>query len=166
MNRLTGAVRFVSCVRGEGERALMRAVLQDAIRCLSGQVGGGHQRLALAQQARDWIASRDEEWPFSFENVCQGLGLDAHRLRPQLLRMPMSVVPDRPTRIARRASRDHQIRSLHRAGWTLATLAAKFDVGTPRIAQICRRGVVAGGADRQPGQPEAAFSGPPEPAGI
>jgi hypothetical protein len=144
----------------------MRAVLRDAIRCLAGQVGDGQRRLRLARQARGWVASHEEESPFSFENVCQGLGLDAARLRPQLLRMPISVAPDGRTRIALRASRDHQIRSLHRVGWTLAKLAAKFGVGTTRIAQICRRDVVAGGPEHQPGQPEAAFSGPPEPAGI
>jgi hypothetical protein len=159
MGRLTGAVRFAPCVPGEGERALMRAVLQDAIRCLAGEVGSGEERLELARQARDWVASHDQEWPFSFEHLCDGLGLDAARLRPRLLRMPVSVVPDWRERIARRASRDDQIRSLHRAGWTLAALAAEFGVGTMRIGQICRRGVLAGGPDRHPGQLEAAFSG-------
>src|SRR5207245_7357753 len=38
-----------------GERALMRAVLEDAIRCLRGEAGPVHQRTRLAAEARSWI---------------------------------------------------------------------------------------------------------------
>jgi len=69
-----------------GERALMRAVLEDAMRCLIGEVGPRHQRGALAAEARQWIETADPRWPFSFENVCDGLGLNAANLRRRLLR--------------------------------------------------------------------------------
>src|SRR5882672_10265351 len=80
-----------NAVRTEGgpagsERALMRAVLEDAIRCLVGELGPRHQRGALAAEAREWIEVADPRWPFSFENVCDGLGLDAANLRRRLLR--------------------------------------------------------------------------------
>src|SRR2546426_927731 len=78
-----------NAVRTEGgpagsERALMRAVLEDAIRCLVGEVGPRHQRGALAAEAREWIETADPRWPFSFENVCDGLGLEAANLRRRL----------------------------------------------------------------------------------
>jgi hypothetical protein len=80
-----------------GERALMRAVLEDAIRCLIGEVGPRHQRGALAAEARQWIETADPRWPFSFENVCDGLGLDAANLRRRLLRdAPAPALPDAP----------------------------------------------------------------------
>jgi hypothetical protein len=80
-----------------GERALMRAVLEDAIRCLIGEVGPRHQRGALAAEAREWIETADPRWPFSFENVCDGLGFDAGNLRRRLLRdAPAPALPDTP----------------------------------------------------------------------
>ena len=80
----------------------MRAVLADAIRCLVGEAGSRHQRRALAAEAREWIALADPGWPFSFENVCDGLGLDAASLRRRLLRdapaprLPAAPVPKLP----------------------------------------------------------------------
>src|SRR5919197_5874514 len=88
--------------RAAGDRALMRAVLADAIRCLVGEAGSRHQRRALAAEAREWIALADPGWPFSFENVCDGLGLDAASLRRRLLRdapaprLPAAPVPKLP----------------------------------------------------------------------
>ena len=71
--------------RSESERALMRAVLVDAIRCVLGEVSPLTERDYLAAEARRWIRSRDEYWPFSFENICAGLDLQAERLRRLLL---------------------------------------------------------------------------------
>ena len=80
-----------------GERALMRAVLEDAIRCLVGELGPRHQRGALAAKAREWIEVADPRWPFSFEHVCDGLGLDAANLRCRLLRAaPAATLREAP----------------------------------------------------------------------
>ena len=79
--------------RAAGERALMRAVLEDAIRCLIGEVGPPHQRGALAAEAREWIETADPRWPFSFENLCDGLGLEAGNLRRRLLRDAPAPAP-------------------------------------------------------------------------
>ncbi|MCI0347479.1 MAG: hypothetical protein L0221_18905, partial [Chloroflexi bacterium] len=38
-----------------------------------------------AREAETWIRSTDLDWPFSFENVCAMLDLDAGRLRTALL---------------------------------------------------------------------------------
>ena len=87
-----------NAVRTEGgpaacERALMRAVLEDAIRCLIGEVGPRHQRGTLAAEAREWIETADPRWPFSFENLCDGLGLEATNLRRRLLRDAPAPAP-------------------------------------------------------------------------
>src|SRR5882724_2635778 len=71
---------------GAAERGLMRALLEDAIGCLAGEIGQQRERLALATEARQWIEDADRQWPFSFENVCDGLGFDAGCLRARLLR--------------------------------------------------------------------------------
>jgi len=69
------------------ERALLRAVLQEAILDARGYATGmsGTERRRAAQEARDWIRSRSVTWAFSFENVCAILGFDADRLRQWLL---------------------------------------------------------------------------------
>ncbi len=65
-----------------GPRALMLAVLEDAIRCL--QVRGRRGRRDAAEAAA-WIRSRDLGWPCSFERVCTALDIHPGRLRTALL---------------------------------------------------------------------------------
>jgi len=52
---------------------------------MNGEGAPRGDRARLASEARRWIVSRDEQWPFSFENVCTWLGLPASRLRVHLL---------------------------------------------------------------------------------
>ena len=59
-----------------GELALMQAVLQDAIICYLGRAK--RRRVdprILSREAEHWIQVRDWESPFSFNNVCEALGL-------------------------------------------------------------------------------------------
>jgi hypothetical protein len=65
-----------------GEKALMLAVLEDAIRCLDRRSRSGAR---LAREAEAWIRANDTRWPFSFVNVCAHLEIDASRLRAALL---------------------------------------------------------------------------------
>jgi len=69
--------------RAAGEFALLRAMLLDAIQCLEGQGCPKRERQRLARDARAWVARRDPA-PFSFENVCEAIGVDAAGLRAQL----------------------------------------------------------------------------------
>src|SRR5256885_16902126 len=69
-----------------GERALMRAVLEDAIHCLAGEVGPVRERPQLAAEARTWVEGADLHWPYSFENVCDHLGFESEQLRTRILR--------------------------------------------------------------------------------
>jgi hypothetical protein len=69
-----------------GEKALMLAVLEDGIRCFQEHLRNprSNPRL-LSQQAEGWIRAIDYEWPFSFNNVCETLGIDPSALRSALL---------------------------------------------------------------------------------
>jgi hypothetical protein len=69
-----------------GERALMLAVLEDGIRCFQENLANPRVRARLmARQAEKWIRSADWDWPFSFNNICESLELDAESLRRRLL---------------------------------------------------------------------------------
>jgi len=70
---------------GEGERKLMQAVLSEAIVCLTGRAGPPRERYQLAAEALRWVRSRDMSWPFSFESICDVLGVNADSLRRRLL---------------------------------------------------------------------------------
>jgi len=77
--------------RGEGERALIRAILEDAVRCLFGESKGAWgDRKRLAADARAWITNPSDAMPFSFENVCGWLDLPPGRLRTYLLEQAAS----------------------------------------------------------------------------
>jgi hypothetical protein len=69
------------------EKRLMLAVLEDAIECFQRYAGardGKRERLFL--EAEKWILTRDSNRPFSFENICDVLGLDPNYIRRGLLR--------------------------------------------------------------------------------
>lgn len=84
------------------ERALRFAILMDAIRCLAGSPGGrSRDRLVLARRAEIWVRRRDTRWPFSFDNVCDALNIDAERMRTYLLNPTSGLVTQRqPPRVA------------------------------------------------------------------
>ena len=72
--------------QASGEKALMLAVLEDGIRCFQEHLRNprSNPRL-LSQQAEAWIRAVDYDWPFSFNNVCETLGIDPGALRSALL---------------------------------------------------------------------------------
>jgi hypothetical protein len=70
------------------ELRLMAAVLEDAISCLSIKAHPvtARQRKQL-EDARQWFAAEDDdEWIFSFRNICEALGIDPAYLRRGLIR--------------------------------------------------------------------------------
>lgn len=69
----------------EPQRRLMAAVLQTALDDCQGAAFPGATRRGAVRRAVAYVASRDRRWPFSFENLCEALALDAGSLR-QLLR--------------------------------------------------------------------------------
>ena len=67
-------------------RALMLALLEDAIACFQGRFFKPFRTNdKLFQEAEEWIHSNDEG-VFSFINVCESLGLDPEALRKGLER--------------------------------------------------------------------------------
>lgn len=64
-----------------GEKALMLAVLEDAIRCFLEPPRGA---VRVQREAEHWIFSGDESWPFSFVNICDALGIAAGPMRRKL----------------------------------------------------------------------------------
>ncbi len=64
----------------------MAAVLQGVVDDVRGSAyrraaGHGSPTTRQLRAAVAYVASRDRRWPFSFENLCEGLDLDPRRLR-------------------------------------------------------------------------------------
>lgn len=71
----------------DGERRLMIAVLEDAVNCFMKQIHATDPKARqLFLDAEEWITAEDRTWFFSFENVCDTLGLDPEYLRAGLLK--------------------------------------------------------------------------------
>ena len=69
------------------ERRLMLAVLQDAIRCYQDNLfTRNRKRKKLFLDTEEWISAIDRDWVFSFEAVCETLGLNPEYVRQGLLR--------------------------------------------------------------------------------
>ena len=68
-----------------GERRLLIAVLEDAVDVYRKQAGAHDVRAqALFRDAEMWIEDLDCTWLFSFQNICEMLGIDAEYLRKGL----------------------------------------------------------------------------------
>jgi hypothetical protein len=123
-----------------GERALMRAVLEDAIRCLAGEVGPVRERPQLATEARAWIEGDDLQWPYSFENVCDHLGFDTDTLRTRILRdapvisVDPSALPGNSDRPRRTTPGEDEIIRMIREGRPLRVVAETFGISISKAS--------------------------------
>jgi hypothetical protein len=71
----------------EPEKSLMMAILEDAIDCYQKYLRAKDKRgKGLFHEAEDWILATDPDWLFSFDNVCDTLGLQPDYLRQGLVR--------------------------------------------------------------------------------
>jgi hypothetical protein len=80
--------QFYGAMGGGGlcsEQRLMLAVLVDAINILQGwnRTGSARKRRAFAE-AGQWVGTRGTSYPFSFDSVCDALGIDSEVLRGRL----------------------------------------------------------------------------------
>jgi hypothetical protein len=102
------------------EQRLMFAVLLDSVIQLQ-----GHNDKDAAEAAR-WIrgAEGDENWPFSFQNICGALGIEADYLARGLLswRTRRAAMPHRGSLRQLRTSHTHvrPLRQRRRRGLVLA----------------------------------------------
>ena len=70
-----------------GEKRLMLAVLEEAVATFQRYVHAQSRRgRRLFAETLEWFASDDLGWPFTFVNLCHGLGFDVDYLRMGLRR--------------------------------------------------------------------------------
>jgi len=73
-------------ISGGGPRALMLAVLEDAVRCIeAGRRRRHFYTRRLAAEAEAWVRCEQRDWPFSFVIICEVLGFDVDAVRARLL---------------------------------------------------------------------------------
>jgi hypothetical protein len=106
---------LAQAARGQAEpqKRLMLAVLQTVVDdCWGTAVRRRRAAASLDREAyrlaKDYIDSVDRAWPFSFENICEAVGLDAGALRRGLAR---GQVEYRPARLAVDAVADRERRA-------------------------------------------------------
>jgi len=69
------------------EKLLLLAVLEEAITTFQRHVADtGRRGRRLFHEAETWLLSEEREWPCSFPNICDALGLDVGYLRDGLTR--------------------------------------------------------------------------------
>ncbi len=81
----------------EPEKRLILAVLEDAVACfqkyLFARDGKGK---ATFREAEEWILEENSEWLFSFENICEVLGINPQYVRQGLIRWKEMTLARRP----------------------------------------------------------------------
>jgi len=90
----------------EPEKLLMMAVLEDAIKCVEKCArfkSGGNRK--LFSETMEWIRTENNEWLFSFDNVCDAVGLNAGLVRAALL----DIVAGRSRILSHKQSRGHTV---------------------------------------------------------
>ena len=65
----------------DGERRLLAAVLEDAVRIYLKRAGGAGEQDELFRETEAWIEERGADRLYAFESVCAVLDLDADYLR-------------------------------------------------------------------------------------
>ncbi len=79
--------------QASGEQRLACALLEDCLRTLLGKAGG--ERGEWLERDLAWITSEDRSDVFTFENVCDALGIDAGYLRARVLAARARLADDR-----------------------------------------------------------------------
>ncbi|MGB7948859.1 MAG: hypothetical protein WCH75_14335 [Candidatus Binatia bacterium] len=70
----------------EGEERLMLAVFEDAVQCFQEYVLSTQPReKRLFQEAEEWFLDKNGDYIFSFEFICESLGLHPEQIRRGLM---------------------------------------------------------------------------------
>jgi len=81
----------------EPEKRLMLAMLEDAVDSFQKNLFAKDMRRSrVFADAQEWIMDVDNDWVFSFENVCDTLGLNPAYVRQGLLRWMKSKLSKGP----------------------------------------------------------------------
>lgn len=103
----------------EPEKRLMLAILEDAIDCFQDNVlAQGGRKKKLFREAEEWILAENNDWLFSFENICEILGFNPRYVRQGLIRRQEAKLVRRPkakiygliSRVERRKGRMHKVK--------------------------------------------------------
>jgi hypothetical protein len=94
------------------EAALLRAILCDALNCVTRH--GTPQRDRESREALAWIHTHDEDWPASFERICDVLHLEPAAVRVAVVQQSIgpqtvSICP-RGRGVGRRVDGRHRLR--------------------------------------------------------
>lgn len=69
----------------QSEKRLLLAIVEDAIHCFQTYIFAHKPSdYRLFQEAEEWINTTHPHWLFSFENICEVLGLSPSHLRSAL----------------------------------------------------------------------------------
>ncbi len=81
----------------EPEKKLMLSVLEDAVGCFQKYAftRDAHGK-SLLHEAEEWILEESTEWLFSFDNICESLGLHPKYIRGGLHQWKEKKVTKRP----------------------------------------------------------------------
>jgi hypothetical protein len=81
----------------EPEKSLLAAILEDAVqeyrKYSRAYDANGKSRF---REVEEWFMGRDNEWVFSFENVCELLGLDPEYVRGRLREDQVRSAEEKP----------------------------------------------------------------------
>jgi len=96
--------RWRGAGRLEPERRLMLAVLQEAVDGFQENVfQHGRKQEESFKDAEAWFFSDDQEWPFSFLNLCEIFGFDPDYFRTGLLHWKERANSERSKLVVRSA---------------------------------------------------------------
>lgn len=88
-----------------GERRLMLATLEDAMRTLLGhRYGSRHAR--MQREDLDWLLSDDMDDPFTYLRICDALDIDSDWLRRRILTVRAELDASAPRLVVVRADDD------------------------------------------------------------
>jgi len=75
-------IRYINC---PGEQALSLRVLEDAIDAYRRGPGGNIKSQRIWEDAKAWLMTDDDDYVFSFSNVCERFGLSQDCVRRGIL---------------------------------------------------------------------------------
>ena len=98
-------------VMAQAEKRLMFAVLLDAVECFKKfaplRPSRSHR---FFKDAEEWIFENNHEWPFSFINICEAVGINPRHVRGDLNEWKRKMIPQGRARSSHAVSNGHKRR--------------------------------------------------------